>query len=53
MLMSPKLQTVLALVLVALAAGWLVRRSLAKRKNPGCSSDCGCAADKFKSSLKQ
>ena len=51
--MSPELQTVLALALVALAAGWLVRRALAKRKKPGCGSGCGCAAEKFKSSLKQ
>jgi hypothetical protein len=41
--MSPALQTTLALALVALAAGWLVRRAFAKRKHPGCGHDCGCA----------
>lgn len=46
--MSPTLQTVLALAIVVLAAAWLVRRSIAKRKNPGCSDDCGCPATEVK-----
>ena len=46
--MSPQLQSLLALILVALAAGWLVRRSLVKKKTPGCGSDCGCAASEVK-----
>jgi hypothetical protein len=46
--MSPQLQTLAALVVVALAAAWLVRRSLAKKKNPGCGSDCGCASSDVK-----
>ena len=41
--MTPQLQTILALAIVALAATWLVRRALAKKKNPGCGGDCGCA----------
>jgi membrane protein implicated in regulation of membrane protease activity len=40
--MSPEIQTVAALAVVAVAAIWLVRRALAKRKNPGCGGDCGC-----------
>jgi len=46
--MSPTLQTILALALVALAAAWLVRRSLAKRKHRGCGGDCGCPASEVK-----
>ena len=46
--MSPTLQTILALAVVALAAAWLVRRSLAKRKHPGCGDDCGCPATEVK-----
>jgi hypothetical protein len=46
--MSPPLQTLLALAIVATAAVWLVRRALAKRKNPGCGDDCGCAATEVK-----
>jgi MYXO-CTERM domain-containing protein len=46
--MSPPFQTFAALVLVALAAAWLVRRSLAKKKQPGCGSDCGCASSEVK-----
>jgi hypothetical protein len=42
--MSAELQTILALVVVVLAAAWLVRRGLAKRKNPGCGSDCGAVS---------
>jgi hypothetical protein len=45
--MSPALQTILALALVALAATWLVRRSLAKKK-AGCGGDCGCPASEVK-----
>jgi hypothetical protein len=42
--MSAELQTILALVVVAFATVWLVRRGLAKRKNPGCGSDCGAVS---------
>jgi hypothetical protein len=40
--MSPGLQTFAALLIAAAAAVWLVLRSLAKRRNPGCGGDCGC-----------
>ena len=46
--MSPQLQSLLALVLVALAAGWLLYRSLAKQKASGCGGDCGCPASEVK-----
>ena len=45
--MSPTLQSILALAIVAFAVIWLVRRSLAKKK-AGCGSDCGCAASEVK-----
>ena len=40
--MSPGLQTLAALLIAAAAALWLVMRSLARRRNPGCGGDCGC-----------
>ncbi|HWA09935.1 MAG TPA: FeoB-associated Cys-rich membrane protein [Opitutaceae bacterium] len=51
--MSPQLQTFAALAVVAFAAAWLVWRSLAKRKNPGCGGDCGCPTDELKARLKR
>lgn len=42
--MSSAFQTIAALVVVALAATWLVARALAKRKNPGCGNDCGAVS---------
>jgi hypothetical protein len=51
--MTPEFQTIAALVVVAVAAGWLLRRALAKRHNPGCGGDCGCAADEFKTKLRR
>jgi hypothetical protein len=50
--MSPQFQTVAALAVVVVAATWLVRRALAKRKIPGCGGDCGCPANEFKAKLK-
>jgi hypothetical protein len=50
--MSSSLQTLLALVIVALAATWLVWRGVAKKKNPGCGGDCGCPTDELKTKLK-
>jgi hypothetical protein len=41
--MSASLQTILALVFVALAATLLVRSWLKKGKHPGCGSE-GCGA---------
>ncbi|MEY2882209.1 MAG: hypothetical protein RLZZ15_4589 [Verrucomicrobiota bacterium] len=51
--MSPPLQTLLALAVVALAAIWLARRALVKKKTTGCGGDCGCDAQKVTARLKQ
>jgi hypothetical protein len=50
--MSPQIQTLLALLVVAIAATWLVVRSLAKKKHPGCGGDCGCSNNELKAKLK-
>ncbi len=50
--MPPELQTVIALALVALAAGWLIGRAVVRHRNPGCGSDCGCATRDIKAKLK-
>ena len=50
--MSPAVQSLAALVLVGLAASWLVLRAFAKKKNPGCGGDCGCPAPDLKPKLK-
>lgn len=42
--MSPQVQTLVALALVAVAASWLVLRSLAKKKNSGCGGECGAVS---------
>lgn len=46
--MSPQIQTYAALAVVALATTWLVLRAIAKRKNPGCGSDCGAVSPEIK-----
>jgi len=46
--MTPETQTFAALAVVAVAATWLVLRSLAKRKSPGCGGDCGCPHQELK-----
>jgi hypothetical protein len=51
--MSSTAQTFVALLVVALAATWLVARVVAKRKNPGCSDDCGCASTDLKAKIKR
>ena len=51
--MSPEIQTILALAIVAIAATWLVLRAIAKRKQPGCGGDCGCDAQKITASTKR
>ena len=43
LLMSSSLQTILALGLVALAAGLLLRSWFGKKKSSGCASE-GCSA---------
>ena len=50
--MSPALQSIVALAIVALAATWLVLRSLAKKKTPGCGGDCGCPSDELRAKLR-
>jgi len=51
--MNAEAQTLAALAVVAVAAVWLVLRALAKRKNPGCGGDCGCATGDFKAKLQK
>ena len=46
--MSSDFQTIAALVVVAIAAGWLIARGVAKRRNPGCGGECGCPTEKLK-----
>ena len=47
--MSASTQTFLALGLVVLAAGLLVRAALKKRKQPGCGGgDCGAVSPEVK-----
>jgi hypothetical protein len=46
--MDAQLQTVLALLIVAIAAVWLVVRALAKRKQPGCGTDCGAVSPEIR-----
>ncbi len=41
--MSSSSQTIVALVIVALAAAWLVRNAVRKSRTPGCGSE-GCGA---------
>jgi hypothetical protein len=45
--MSPQIQTIVALFIVAVAAGLLVRGALRKKKHHGC----GCPAGEFKAKL--
>ncbi|PTX98472.1 FeoB-associated Cys-rich membrane protein [Opitutus sp. ER46] len=47
--MSPTLQTLLALGIVALAATWLVWRAVASRKGGGCGGgDCGAISPEIR-----
>lgn len=50
--MSPTVQSILALAIVALTVIWLVRRSLAKKKS-GCGGDCGCPASEVKAAAEK
>jgi hypothetical protein len=49
--MTAELQTVLALVIVAVAATWLVARTFGKQQKPGCGGGCGCPTEQLKSKL--
>lgn len=43
--MTSEIQTIAALLVVAVAATWLVRRALVKRQQPGCGGgDCGAVS---------
>ena len=46
-LMTPEIQTAIALSLVAGTVLYFVRGWLAKRKKPGCGGGCGCSGKKF------
>lgn len=46
--MDSTLQSVVALGLVVLAAGWLVWRTWKRRSNPGCGNDCACPSKKLR-----
>lgn len=46
--MSSHGQTIAALIVVAIAAVWLVARMVAKRRKPGCGGDCGCPTEELK-----
>jgi hypothetical protein len=50
--MSSQFQTYAALAVVAVALIWLVARTVAKRKNPGCGGDCGCPSSELKGKIK-
>ncbi len=45
--MSSQIQTIIALVIVAMAAGLLVRGALRKKKHHGC----GCPASELKAKI--
>jgi len=51
--MSSNLQSILALVVVAIAVMLLARSFLKKRKNPGCGGECGCPTDTLKTQIKR
>jgi hypothetical protein len=42
--MSPEIQTVIALAIVALTVGWLVLRTLRRDPARGCGSNGACGA---------
>jgi hypothetical protein len=46
--MSADFQTYAALVVVAVAATWLILRAIAKRKSPGCGTDCGAVSPEIR-----
>ena len=51
--MTSNWQTPLALLVVLVAAGLILRGALKKRKTAGCGDGCGCPTDKFKAGLKK
>ncbi len=51
--MNAELQSILALVIVAIAATALVVRLVKKRKNPGCGGECACPTDDLKVRIRR
>lgn len=51
--MSPAVQTIIALTLVALAAAWLIRRAIVKRQHGGCGDDCGAISPEIRKLQRQ
>jgi hypothetical protein len=49
--MSPEIQTIAALLVVAVSVA-LLARSLLKKKAPGCGGGCGCPSATIKAKLK-
>ena len=46
-------QTPLALLVVAVTLGLLLRGAWKKRQKPGCGGNCGCPSQNIKSRLKK
>jgi hypothetical protein len=46
--MSSSLQTIIALVIVAVAAGLLLRSWFGKKKSSGCGGECGAVSPEVK-----
>jgi hypothetical protein len=50
--MTPAVQTLAALLIVAAAAVGLVLRWSANRRKPGCGGGCGCPTDELKDKVR-
>lgn len=46
--MSPQIQTIVALAIVAITAAWLVLRAVVKKKNSGCGGSCGAVSPEIR-----
>lgn len=46
--MSAPVQTILALIVVAIALAYLVRRAVVKHRNGGCGTDCGAISPEIR-----
>jgi uncharacterized protein YbbK (DUF523 family) len=52
--MNTEIQSIAALLIVALAAAWLVRTAVKKSRSPGCGSeDCGAVSRDAKALRKK
>jgi hypothetical protein len=51
--MSSSLQTLIVFLVVALAAAFLLRSWLAKKKSSGCGGECGAISPEVKKLQKQ